>query len=63
MPRSRSNVQARYYEGAWCPVGQKMSDCEVMFLGDSMFRYMAEQIPAQVHSFVPGVYFRSGAKV
>ena len=63
MPRSRSNVQARYYEGAWCPVGQKMSDCEVMFLGDSMFRYMAEQIPAQVHGFVPGVYFRSGAKV
>ena len=61
MPRS--NVQVRYSEGAWCPVGQKMNDCEIMFLGDSMFRYMAEQIPAQVQSFVPGVYFRSGAKV
>ena len=28
-----------------------------------MFRYMAEQIPAEVQSFVPGVYFRSGVKV
>ena len=54
------DISLRYKEGAWCPVGQKMSDCEVMFLGDLMFQYMAEQIPAQVQSIVPGIYFRSG---
>ncbi len=40
-----------------------MSECEVLFLGDSMFRYLSEHLSEQVSDFVPGVYFRSGAKV
>ena len=53
----------RFSEGAWCPADQKMSDCQVLFVGDSQFRYLSEHIPDKVNNFVPSVYFRSGAKV
>ena len=38
-------------------------ECDVIFLGDSQFRYLAEHITKANPKFVPGVYFRSGAKV
>ena len=52
-----------FSEGAWCPPGHKLSDCELVFIGDSLFRYLAQQIPSQINDIVPAVYFRSGAKV
>ncbi len=61
MTSYSANVRSR--EGAWCPNGLDMKDCELMLLGDSMLRYISEHIPERVGGFVPGVYFRSGAKV
>ena len=43
--------------------GIEMTECDVMFFGDSIFRYLFEHIPSQVNGMVPGIYFRSGAKV
>ena len=38
-------------------------DCDVVFVGDSQFRYISEHISNANPNFVPNVCFRSGAKV
>ena len=58
-----ASTSSVHVEGAWCPPGHEMSDCEVVFLGDSLFRYLSQHIPLKVSDLKPAVYFRSGAKV
>ena len=60
------SVSSHSYTGvrddAWSP-SSLTSDCDVIFFGDSQFRYLAEPISKNNPNFVPAVYFRSGAKV
>ena len=53
----------RSSEGAWSPVGQRIDDSEILFIGDSIFRYLSGHIPNEINGLVPGVCFLSGAQV
>lgn len=49
-------------EGAWCPNGVTMTESEILFIGDSMFRYLHQHLPIRVNDLTPAVYFLSGGK-
>ena len=50
-------------EGVWCAAGEQLDKCDVLFWGDSMFRYLHDHIPDRIGSLVPAVQYLSGAKV
>ena len=49
--------------GFWSPEGQKMADCDVVFLGDSMFRRLSAHMPARVGRLVPGICLLAGRRI
>ena len=50
-------------EGVWCAAGERLDQCDVLFWGDSIFRYLHDHIPDRIGSLVPAVRYQSGAKV
>ena len=50
-------------EGVWCAAGERLDKCDVLFWGDSIFRYLHDHIPDSIGSLVPAVRYLSGAKV
>ena len=48
-------------QGLWYPSGERLENCDVLFVGDSIFRYLSEQLPPKIGLLVPGVKFVSGA--
>ena len=53
----------RQREGVWCPGSCELEDCEVLFIGDSLFRYLNAHIPDRIVGLVPGVRFLPGLKL
>jgi len=49
--------------GFWVPQGCREEAVQILYIGDSMFRWMSEMVPARVCGKVPGVVFQSGKKV
>ena len=50
-------------QGLWYPSGERLENCDVLFVGDSIFRYLSEQLPPKIGLLVSGVKFVSGATV
>ena len=44
-----------FREGVWCAAGERLDKCDVLFWGDSMFRYLHGHIPDRIGSLVPAV--------
>ena len=44
-----------------CPVGYEINECDVVFVGDSIFKHLYQYLLKVVDNLGPGVYFRSGA--
>ena len=50
-------------EGVWCPSGRSADECDILFVGDSIFRHLSKHIPDTICDLVPGVCFYAGRTV